>query len=235
MSNPNKIHYARGTTSIGGVTFNPKLVVGAILVVFSLYAVYKYGQFAADKNFNMSLDEPRGLPRVEHLSWTPRVFYHHNFLSDMEIEALTKEGLNITAGVIKPYSGTGAWFEGFQKRLARFTHEPTTNFEQGFFFKYDTGRDTEPRRDWFKEDEHELKGARGNRVATAIFFLTSSGGGQINFPKAGLHITPKLGDAVLLWNLSPDHKIDENAIYGFEKISKSPVVTYTVYIREKSG
>lgn len=43
MSNPNKIHYSRGYTSVGGVQFNPKLVVAGILVVFSLYAVYKYG------------------------------------------------------------------------------------------------------------------------------------------------------------------------------------------------
>jgi len=235
MSNPNKIHYARSYTNFGGVTLNPKLLVGAILVVFSLYAVYKYGQFAADKNFNMSLDQPRGKPRVELLSWHPRVFYHHNFLSDMEVEALSKEGLNITSGAIKPYSGSGAWFDGFQKRLARFTHEPTSNFEQGFFFKYETGRDTEPRRDWFKDDEHDLKGARGNRVATAIFFITSSGGGEISFPNANLRVTPNLGDAILLWNLSPDHKIDESAIYGFQKINKHPLVTYTVYIREKSG
>lgn len=43
MSNPNKIHYSRGYTSVGGIQFNPKVVVAAILGVFSLYAIYKYG------------------------------------------------------------------------------------------------------------------------------------------------------------------------------------------------
>jgi hypothetical protein len=87
----------------------------------------------------------------------------------------------------------------------------------------------------FKDDEQELKGARGNRVATLITFLTSSGGGEINFPKANIKVTPKRGDAILIWNVTPDHRVDELSIYGFQKISKSPLLTFTVYIREKTG
>jgi hypothetical protein len=97
----------------------------------------------------MALDEPRGAPRVELLSWQPRVFYHHNFLSESEISSLTTGSSNTTAGVLKPFTGTGAWFEELQKRVARFTQEPISNFEQGFFYKYEPGRDTEPRRDWY--------------------------------------------------------------------------------------
>jgi hypothetical protein len=53
MSNPNKIHYPRGYTSVAGIQFNPKLAVGAILLVFSLYAVYKYGaKFPAAETFS---------------------------------------------------------------------------------------------------------------------------------------------------------------------------------------
>jgi hypothetical protein len=235
MSNPNKIHYPRGYTSLGGIQFNPKFVVGCILVLFSLYAVYKYGQFAAEKNFNMSGSETRGSPRVEFLSWQPRVFYHHNFLTDSEISYLTDGNLNMTAGSIKPFTGNGKWFEDILARLARFTQEPIANFEQGFFSKYDPGHDTEPRRDWFKADETDLKGAKGNRVATIIMFVTPAGKGEISFPKANLKVTPNLGDALLVWNLAPDHTIDENAIYGFQKISQNPMLTYTIYIREKAG
>lgn len=98
----------------------------------------------------MAVDEPRNSrARVEHLSWQPRVFYHHNFLSETEIAHMQAGFGNATGTGIKPFTGAGEWFEALQKRVARFTQEPITNFEQGFFSKYDIGQDTEPRRDWY--------------------------------------------------------------------------------------
>lgn len=234
MSNPNKIHYPRGYTSVGGVQFNPKIAVGAILVIFSLYAVYKYGQFAAEKSFNMSTDSPRGVGRVEHLSWLPRVFYHHSFLSDSEIASLLAGTSNSTTrGDIKVFQGQGAWFDTLQKRIARFTQEPIGNFETGFFTQYESGQDKPMRRDWFNADESALQGPRGNRVATLIMFLTNPKGAEISFPKANLKVTPRLGDALLVWNLTPDHRVDETTYYQFQKIEHD-LTTYSVFIRERS-
>ena len=121
------------------------------LTMYTLMRCRTIGQFAAEKNFNMSGSETRGSPRVEFLSWQPRVFYHHNFLTDSEISYLTDGNLNMTAGSIKPFTGNGKWFEDILARLARFTQEPIANFEQGFFSKYDPGHDTEPRRDWYEK------------------------------------------------------------------------------------
>jgi len=233
MSNPNKIHYPRGYTSVAGIQFNPKMVVGAILVVFSLYAVYKYGQFAAEKNFNMSVDSTRGTPKVEHLSWLPRVFYHHNFLTDSEISSLQASAGNMTLGANTAFRGHGAWFENLEKRIARFTQEPVANFEGGIFNVYKSGKENEPRRDWFNKDESELQGPRGNRVATFIMFLTPASGAEIVLPKANLKVTPRVGDAILIWNVTPDHKIDELTYYGFQKVS-TDILTYTMFIRERS-
>lgn len=106
----------------------------------------------------MALDEgPRaGRARVEHLSWQPRVFYHHNFLSDNDVANLQAGFGNSTGTGIKPFTGAGEWFEALQKRIARFTQEPVSNFEQGFFSKYDVGQDTEPRRDWYATTDEIL-------------------------------------------------------------------------------
>ena len=118
--------------------------------VFALVAFILPGQFAAEKNFNMALDLPRGKAHVEHLSWTPRVFYHHNFLSDSDITSFMAGFANGTAGKIKPWNGNGDWFEAVQKRIARFAQEPIDNFEQGFFLKYAVGGETESQRDWYE-------------------------------------------------------------------------------------
>ena len=69
-------------------------------------------------------------------------------------------------------------------------------------------------------------------MATVILFLTS-GKAEYVFPKANLRVTPRLGDALLIWNFTPDHHIDELAQYSVEKIT-APLVTYTTYIREKA-
>lgn len=233
MSNPNKIHYSRGYTSIGGVQFNPKLVVGVILVLFSLYAVYKYGQFAAEKNFNMEVQGPRTKSHVELLSWSPRVFYHHNFLTPSEVASL-KDGFANTTRSQQSWVGNGQWFDSLKNRIARFTQEPTANFELFFFSRYDPGVDSEPKRDWFKESEKDLIGNIGNRVATLIMFITPPHGGEFYFPQANLRVTPKTGDAILVWNLTPDHRIDELAQYGVRNVASGVMLTYSVYIRERA-
>lgn len=65
-------------------------------------------------------------------------------------------------------------------------------------------------------------------------FLTNSGGGEVVLPQANIKVTPQVGDALLIWNLTPDHKIDQNTIYGIQKVAKTPLITFTIYIRERS-
>jgi hypothetical protein len=66
-----------------------------------------------------------------------------------------------------------------------------------------------------------------------IIFLTNAQGAEVSFPKANLKVTPRMGDALLVWNLTPDHRVDESTYYQFQKVS-TDLWTFTIFIRERS-
>lgn len=128
------------------------LRTGQILTLFP--PILPLGQVASEKNFNMqgSLGVIKDA-RVELLSWSPRVFYHHNFVSQEEIALII--ALSKNASVPTTVKNTVAiasdqeMIKLLDRRISRFTQIPSPNFEAPLVTVYDVDYTSEAHRDWF--------------------------------------------------------------------------------------
>ncbi|CAH9105853.1 unnamed protein product [Cuscuta europaea] len=160
------------------------------------------------------VNSAKGDQWVEVISWEPRAFIYHNFLSKDECEYLinrAKPYMEKSTVVdnetgkskdsrVRTSSGTFLAREGNQiisnieKRIADFTFIPVENGEGLQVLHYEVGQKYEPHYDYFA-DEYNTKNG-GQRVATLLMYLSDvEEGGETLFPAAGGNIS-----AVPWWN-----------------------------------
>ncbi|XVF59846.1 hypothetical protein PTKIN_Ptkin07bG0308300 [Pterospermum kingtungense] len=159
-------------------------------------------------------DEGRGEPWVEVISWEPRAFIYHNFLSKEECEYLidlakphmeksavvdTKTGKKLdsrvrtSSGTFLP-RGRDEIIRNIEKRIADFTFIPVEHGEGLQILHYEVGQKYEPHYDYFLEDFSTRNG--GQRIATVLMYLSDvEEGGETVFPAAKGNIS-----AVPWWN-----------------------------------
>ncbi|CAH1435412.1 unnamed protein product [Lactuca virosa] len=194
----------------------------------------------------------RGDQWTEILSWEPRAFVYHNFLSKEECEYLinlakphmakstvvdSKTGQSKDSRV-RTSSGTflrrgrDKIIRNIEQRIADFTFIPVEHGEGLQVLHYEEGQKYEPHFDYFLDEFNTKNG--GQRIATVLMYLSDvEEGGETVFPvaqgnfsshpewnnlsecaKKGVHVKPKMGDALLFWSMRPDATLDPTSLHG---------------------
>ncbi|OIW14808.1 hypothetical protein TanjilG_05429 [Lupinus angustifolius] len=140
---------------------------------------------------------------TEVLSWEPRAFVYHNFLSKEECEYLislakphmvkssvvdsktgksTESRVRTSSGMFLK-RGKDKIIQKIEKRIADFTFIPVENGEGLQVLHYEVGQKYEPHYDYFVDEFNTKNG--GQRVATVLMYLSDvEEGGETVFPAA---------------------------------------------------
>ncbi|KAG2449396.1 hypothetical protein HYH02_005546 [Chlamydomonas schloesseri] len=145
-------------------------------------------------------------PWIETISWSPRAFVYHNFLSEAECDHLTDIGNKRVSRSLVVDSKTGqsklddirtsygaAFGRGedpviaeIEERIAEWTHVPPDHGEPMQILRYVDGQKYDAHWDWFDDPVHHAAYLHeGNRYATVLLYLSEvDGGGETNLPLA---------------------------------------------------
>lgn len=147
--------------------------------------------------------EERGDQWTEILSWEPRSFIYHNFLSKYECNyliELAKPHMEKSTVVdsatgrskdsrVRTSSGTflkrgrDKIVRNIEKRIADFTFMPVEHGEGLQVLHYEVGQKYEPHFDYFSDEFNTKNG--GQRIATVLMYLSDvEEGGETVFPAA---------------------------------------------------
>lgn len=159
-------------------------------------------------------DEGNGETWVEVISWEPRAFVYHNFLTKEECDYLidiAKPNMHKSTVVdsetgkskdsrVRTSSGTfiargrDNIVRNIEKRIADFTFIPVEHGEGLQVLHYEVGQKYEPHYDYFLDEFNTQNG--GQRIATILMYLTDvEEGGETVFPAAKGNIS-----SVPWWN-----------------------------------
>ena len=141
---------------------------------------------------------------IETVSWTPRAFIYHNFLTPDECDHLIalatptmERSTVVDAGTGQPISdnirtsfgtflhrGEDEIVQSIETRIAAFTHLPVENGEDIQVLRYDKGQKYGPHYDYFDNYVGDKIGNNGGqRKATVLMYLdTVEDGGETVFP-----------------------------------------------------
>ncbi|CAN1226430.1 Probable prolyl 4-hydroxylase 10 [Linum perenne] len=157
----------------------------------------------ADRSIVFIEDEGKPEPWVEVISWEPRAFVYHNFLSKDECEyliSLAKPHMVKSTVVdsetgkskdsrVRTSSGTflargrDKVVRDIEQRIADFSFIPVDHGEGLQILHYEVGQKYEPHYDYFMDDYNTKNG--GQRIATVLMYLSDvEEGGETVFPNA---------------------------------------------------
>ncbi|CAL9752165.1 unnamed protein product [Musa acuminata subsp. burmannicoides] len=188
------------------LTISVVLLVLLTLGAFSLPAVSKDGRVAevhrSVREARVELQEA-GEQWTEVLSWEPRAFLFHNFLSKEECEYLielakpymkkstvvdsttgrsTDSRVRTSSGMFLR-RGQDKIIRAIEKRIADFTFIPVEHGEGLQVLHYEVGQKYEPHYDYFVDEFNTRNG--GQRLATLLMYLSDvEEGGETVFPSA---------------------------------------------------
>ncbi|KAK4804882.1 hypothetical protein SAY86_004699 [Trapa natans] len=154
----------------------------------------------------------RGNQWTEVLSWEPRAFIYHNFLSKEECEYLihlakprmvkstvvdSKTGKSMDSRVRTSSGmflrrGQDKVIKGIEKRIADFTFIPVEHGEGLQVLHYEEGQKYDAHFDYFLDEFNTKNG--GQRIATLLMYLSDvEEGGETVFPAASGNFSSKPG------------------------------------------
>eukprot|EP01125_Pyxidicula_operculata_P008417 TRINITY_DN2822_c0_g1_i3.p1 TRINITY_DN2822_c0_g1~~TRINITY_DN2822_c0_g1_i3.p1 ORF type:complete len:284 (-),score=62.54 TRINITY_DN2822_c0_g1_i3:64-915(-) len=197
-------------------------------------------------------------PWIETISWSPRIFVYHNFLSEAECDEIielagsdversrvvssdgngaeSKSRTSFGVFLTEPYMTKSPLLRIVEERIANWTQLPSENGEAYYLLRYEIGQEYKPHTDWFQNDAVGKKhiAGYGNRIATVLTYLHSpEEGGETTFPKINLKVPAKRGDSVLFWDLLLDGNGDAMALHGSSPVIKGIKWAMTKWIRER--
>nr|VDD47921.1 unnamed protein product [Brassica oleracea] len=148
-------------------------------------------------------EEGNGERWLEVISWEPRAFLYHNFLTNEECEhliSLAKPNMakskvaDVKTGRSKDSrvrTSSGAFLKTghdeivreIENKISDFTFIPVENGESLQVLHYEVGQKYEPHHDYFTDELNVKRG--GQRVATVLMYLSDvDEGGETVFPLA---------------------------------------------------
>lgn len=145
-------------------------------------------------------------PWIETISWAPRAFVYHNFLTHAECDHIVNQSKPRIARSLVVDSKTGAskldsirtsYGSSFgrgedpviaevEERIAEWTHLPPENGEPMQVLRYVDGQKYDAHWDWFDDPvHHSMHMKDGNRLATVLLYLAEvEEGGETSLPLA---------------------------------------------------
>lgn len=167
-----------------------------------VYDRIKFKRVALDIGDGEGLGK-RGEPWTEVLSWEPRAFIYHNFLSKEECEYIinlarphmvkstvvdsktgqSKDSRVRTSSGMFLRRGRDKVIRNIEKRIADYTFIPVEHGEGLQVLHYEVGQKYEPHYDYFLDEFNTKNG--GQRIATLLMYLSDvEEGGETVFPAA---------------------------------------------------
>eukprot|EP01126_Amoeba_proteus_P065444 TRINITY_DN930_c0_g1_i2.p1 TRINITY_DN930_c0_g1~~TRINITY_DN930_c0_g1_i2.p1 ORF type:complete len:218 (-),score=49.91 TRINITY_DN930_c0_g1_i2:96-749(-) len=184
---------------------------------------------------------------VEVLSWKPRVFLYHNFITSQEAQHLIELGKDHLerSRVVVPEgepdihsarTSFGAWLtdmdpvvKKLELKIANWTIIPVENAESFYLLRYSVGEEYKAHTDFF--DSHNTD---NQRVCTVIIYLGEpEEGGETTFPLVNLNVPVQVGSAVLFWNVGLDGVEDSLTLHGSLPVKKGTKWVATKWLRAK--
>ena len=189
----------------------------------------------------------------------PRVVVLGGLLSDEECDALIAHGHDRLAPSLvvsdnetteAPHAGRtsrGAMLQRadcelvgrIEARLAALTNWPVDRGEGLQVLHYGETNRYEPHYDWF---DPSSPGARkqllrgGQRLATIIMYLSDvEQGGCTTFPKLGLQVAPKKGNALFFANASATGQPDDMTLHGGDPVLRGVKYVATKWLRMREA
>ncbi|KAL1542867.1 putative prolyl 4-hydroxylase 3 [Salvia divinorum] len=180
----------------------------------------------------------RGVQWTEVISLEPRASIYHNFLSKEECEYLiklatprmkkskvvdsktgkSKESRNRTSSGMFVERGQDKVIRAIEKRIADYTLIPVEHGENLQVLHYEVGQKYVPHYDYFVNELFTRNG--GQRMATLLMYFTVAANGEPERAKKGISVKPKMGDALLFWNMRPDATLDPLSLHGSYPVIK---------------
>jgi prolyl 4-hydroxylase len=201
--------------------------------------------------------EPRvlGLQMVpELISNQPKVVLWHNFLNESECQHMiqlgdhrlnrsTVQGKNHeispqrTSYTTNFQSGETSVIQSIEQRVSMLCMYPQSHIEPLQLVRYNPGQQYKPHYDFFVPG-HEATGDAlkrgGQRTLTFFIYLNDvDQGGTTHFPKLNLRIKPRMGTAVMWYNVLPDGTEDYLTFHAGEPPKSSTKYGLNVWIRER--
>ncbi|AET03711.2 prolyl 4-hydroxylase alpha subunit, putative [Medicago truncatula] len=192
---------------------------------------------------------------VEIVSWEPRAFLYHNFLTKEECEHLIniakpsmhKSTVDDETGKsvdnsARTSSGTfinrghDKILRNIEQRIADFTFIPVENGESVNILHYEVGQKYEPHPDFFTDEINTKNG--GEQGGETVFPFAEGNFSSVPWwnelsdcGKKGLSIKPKMGDALLFWSMKPDGTLDPLSMHGACPVIKGDKWSCTKWMR----
>ncbi len=195
--------------------------------------------------------------QMEPLSWNPRIFVFHHFLSEEECDHLRNLAANYlqrstvidlnssrdvynndrtSYGAFLPQNLNDPIVSAIEARISAVTLIPKENGESIQVLYYSVGGEYKPHHDYF--DENTVGGAQhasrgGQRVASFLMYLnTPEGGGETIFPRLNIKVKPQKGDALLFFDCRLDGKVDPNTFHGGAPVTRGEKWLATKWLRQ---
>ncbi|PNW83828.1 hypothetical protein CHLRE_04g217931v5 [Chlamydomonas reinhardtii] len=166
-----------------------------------------YSQRAAEE-WSLTVTESEGIPWIETVSWNPRVFIYHNFLSDAECRHIKRTaapmmkrssvvGTNGSSVLDTIRTSYGTFIrrrhdpvvERVLRRVAAWTKAPPENQEDLQVLRYGPGQKYGAHMDSLIDDSP--------RMATVLLYLHDTEyGGETAFPDSGHWLDPSLAQSM---------------------------------------
>lgn len=122
-------------------------------------------------------------------------------------------------------------------RVQNMTGYPVSFMEPFQLVKYDESQHYSPHYDYFVLNApgtaRELA-IGGQRIMTIlVYLLEPEKGGNTVFPKLGLSVPPKMGSALLWYNVDRHGNVDPRMEHGGAKVEKGTKIAMNIWIRQK--
>lgn len=188
------------------------------------------------------------------LSWEPRIFLVRDFLSADErarIIEIARPGLRPSVALDKSVpnkrTSQGTFLSGalasdpvvlaLRARAAQLTLLPAEHGEPIQVLRYAPGEEYKNHVDYIppKSAQAAKRMARGGqRLCTVLMYLNDvEEGGQTLFPRAGVEVPARQGDAVLFFNVRPDHQVDPRTLHAGAPVIEGEKWLATLWVRER--
>ncbi|CAA6663246.1 unnamed protein product [Spirodela intermedia] len=185
----------------------------------------------------------RGEQWTEVISWEPRAFVYHNFLSKEECEHLinlakpymqkstvvdsstgksTDSRVRTSSGMFLR-RGQDKVIQAIEKRIADFTFIPVEHGEGLQVLHYEVGQKYEPILTTSSINLTPRMGSASDveEGGETIFPASKVNSSSLSYyselsecAKKGLAVKPKRGDALLFWSMRPDATLDPSSLHG---------------------
>lgn len=199
--------------------------------------------------------------QVTVLSETPRIFLIEHFLTDSECDYLISRARpllkrsTVVGDTVQENGDVGALndartsqgmfleqfsknplLRGIEKKISKLTGLPESHGEGMQILFYGLGGEYRPHYDYF--DPSTPGGAAcynrgGQRIATLVMYLADTEeGGETIFPYANVQTKPIKGNAVLLYNCTPDGEEDTLSLHGSSPVTVGEKWVAVKWIRQ---